>query len=60
MLGATGKAILEKSRHLIAVAQTQGPREPCRVGASTSHPRRAGGLQDQHIVPCAAGMEQKL
>lgn len=60
LLGAAGKAILEISRRLIAVAQTRGPWEPCRVGASTPHPRRAGGPQDQHIGPRGAGTEQKV
>lgn len=60
LLGAAGKAILEISRRLIAVGQTRGPWEPCRVGASTPHPRRAGGPQDQHIGPRGAGTEQKV
>lgn len=59
LLGTAGKTIPEQSRHLIAVAQTQGLWEPSRVRASTPHPGRARGLWDQHIRPHAAGTGQK-
>lgn len=58
LLGAAGKAILEKPRHLTAAAlwfkpQAHG-REPCKVGASSAQPRRARGAvgSAQQLLCC--------